>query len=88
MPLKRETIERQLATAQADLAACVSKLKESGVDAKAYRKNVNWRNLDAKCRQLKSRLFSVKSTEDREAECATRKAGSGESAGKKSAGKK
>ena len=76
MPLKRESVERQLATAQEDLAACVSKLKETGVDAKSYRKNVNWRNLDAKCRQLKSRLASVKATEDREAECATRKAGS------------
>ena len=81
MPLKRENIERQLATAQEDLAACVSKLKESGVDAKSYRKNAIWRNLDAKCRQLKTRLISVKSTEDREAECATRKAAAGESAG-------
>jgi hypothetical protein len=78
MPMKRENLERQSTIAQENLAACVAKLKESGVDAKAYRKNPIWRNLDATCRQLKTRLFSVKSTEDREAECAVRKASSGD----------
>lgn len=75
MPLKRENLERQLATAQENLDACVAQLSASGVDAKAYRKNSIWRNLDADRRQLKSRLISVKSTEDREAACAVRKAG-------------
>ena len=74
MPLKRANIERQLATADENLAACVSKLKAAGVDPKAYRKNAIWRNLDATCRQLKTRLISVKATEDREAACAARKA--------------
>lgn len=80
MPLKRANIERQLATAQENLDACVSKLKAAGVDAKAYRKNAIWRNLDAKRRQLKTRLISVKATEDREVECLARKAGAGETA--------
>lgn len=77
MPLTRETLERQLATVQTDLDTCVASLKEKKIVGKDLKKNPTWRHLDAKARQLKTRLGAVKAVEDREAECAVRAAGGG-----------
>ena len=75
MPLKRTTLERQLAAAREDLDARVKKLDEQGVEPKARRKDPKWRHFDAKCRQLVSRLSAVAAVEQREVDCAERKAG-------------
>ena len=75
MPLTRESLERQLSVVEGDLAACVSALKEKSIAGAGLKKNTKWRNLDAKRRQLKTRIFAVKATEDREAACAARLSG-------------
>ncbi|MFK7817862.1 MAG: hypothetical protein AB8G99_04045 [Planctomycetaceae bacterium] len=74
MPLKRPQLERQITTAQEDLAAWEKTLDERGVAADKRKKEPKWRHLDANLRQLKTRLYAVKAIEEREKDVAERKA--------------
>lgn len=73
MTLSRENLERQLSQAQARLENRVEALKAKGVEAKAYRKDPKWRNLNADCASLKSRIRAVGVIEAREQAAETRK---------------
>lgn len=69
----RESLERQLKIATADLEKCVAALDEKGVAADKRKADSKWRSLDANCRQLKNRLSAVEAIAAREAECQQRK---------------
>lgn len=79
MPLKRPQLERQIKAAQEDLAAWEKALDAKGIAATARKKEPKWRHLDAKRRQLKSRLRAVAGIEAREADCAKRLEGGDDS---------
>lgn len=81
MPLKKDTLERQLALATKDLENFVKALDEKGVDAKARSKNSQWRSLNAKCRRIRHRMAVVGQIAERDAECERRKAESAEDSG-------
>lgn len=81
MPLKKDSLERQLALATEDLEKRVKALDEKGVDAKARSKDSQWRSLNAKCRRIRSRLNTVASIAERDAECERRKSESAEDSG-------
>jgi hypothetical protein len=74
MALGKETLERQLANARADLASCEKSLDENGVAADQRKRNSLWRNLESKCRDIVKRVNTVKAIEERDAECVRRKA--------------
>ncbi len=73
MPLKRAQIERQLQTAEQDLAVFEAKLVEKGIAKGDLRKQPKWRQLDARRRQHKNRLQAVAAIETREAEALQRR---------------
>ena len=63
MPLSRATLERQLQTANADLAACATSLQGKGLTEADLKKNTKWRSLNANIRTIRRRLAAVTVTE-------------------------
>ena len=76
MPLTRQSIERQLQSANEDLEIRAAALKAKGVKADDFKRDPKWRHFDATCAQLRKRLRAVVAVEEREVACAERKAGS------------
>jgi hypothetical protein len=74
MALGKETLQRQLAIARTDLAACEKSLDEKGVAANKRKRNSLWRNLESSCRDIVNRLNAVIVIQERDAECERRKA--------------
>ena len=74
MPLSRNVLERQLSQAQTEMSAWVESLTKSGVNRPDFRKNSQWRLLNAKINQVQRRLNSLATTETREANIAQAKA--------------
>lgn len=75
MGMKRDNLEWQLSRATAELSAFEKELDESKVATEARSRNAKWRNLSARCRQLRRRLIAVARVEANNAEVAQRKAG-------------
>lgn len=73
--MKRNSLERQLGSAQSRLEARNTQLESAGIAADARRNDPAWRSLDAKRRQIITQLGSVKKIEEREAAALARKAG-------------
>ena len=73
MPLTRQSLERQLQSANEDLEIRVSILKEKGVEESKYKQDPKWRHFNALCKQIRKRLRAVLAVEQREEECAARK---------------
>ena len=75
MPLDRDTLERQLTSAQDALSACEKQLDEQGVAADKRRRNTRWRSLDSDRRKVINRLNSLSGKEARDEDARQRKAG-------------
>lgn len=73
MGMKRDNLEWQLNRASSELSAFEKQLDESGVAADVRSKNAKWRNLNARCRQLRHRLIAVAKVEATNVEVAQRK---------------
>lgn len=73
MGMKRDNLEWQLNRASTELSAFENELDQNGVAADARSRNPKWRNLNARCRQLRSRLNAVTKVEATNAEVAQRK---------------
>lgn len=73
MGLKRDNLEWQLNRASTELSTFEKQLDENGVAADARSRNAKWRNLNARCRQLRSRLGAVAKMEATNAEVTQRK---------------
>ncbi|NQV24808.1 MAG: hypothetical protein HQ518_10615 [Rhodopirellula sp.] len=69
----QDSLDRQLAIARTELGKYVSILDEKKVAAADRRRDPIWRNLDAKCRQIRTRMVAVDAVAAREAECKQRK---------------
>lgn len=69
----QNSLDRQLAIAREELAKYVSVLDEKKVAEGDRRRDPIWRNLDSKCRQIRSRMVAVDAVAAREAECRQRK---------------
>jgi hypothetical protein len=69
----QDTLDRQLAIAREELGKYVSILDEKKVAETERKRDPIWRNLDSKCRQVRTRMMAVKALAAREAECAQRK---------------
>lgn len=69
----QDSLERQLTIAREKLASYVSVLDEKKVTEADRKKDPIWRNLDSKCRQIRSRMVAVEAIAAREAECQQRK---------------
>lgn len=63
MPLSRSTLERQLQSANADLATFAKTLQEKGLTEAQYKRNAKWRELNAGIRTVRRRLAAVAGTE-------------------------
>ena len=63
MGQKRPNLEWQLSHANTELSACEKELDQQGLAAEARPRNPKWRNLNARCRQLRSRLGAVAKVE-------------------------
>ena len=74
MGLKRPVLERSLSFVAEDLAKLVKILEGRGVDVKAYKRDPKWRELSAKCRQIRRRINTVDAIAARDAECVRLKA--------------
>jgi hypothetical protein len=74
MGLDRSILERQLALAQAKLAACESTLSGSGTEQGEFKRHPQWRSLNARRRQIATRLQSAGKIEKRNAELEQRRA--------------
>lgn len=72
MGLKRDNLEWQLSRASTELSAFEKQLDQNGVATDARSRNAKWRNLNARCRQLRSRLNAVAKVESTNAEVAQR----------------
>lgn len=59
MGQKRPNLEWQLSHASTELAAYEKELDQSGLAVEARPRNPKWRNLNARCRQLRHRLNAV-----------------------------
>lgn len=73
MGLKRDNLEWQLGRFGAELSAYEKQLDENGVASTARSRDPKWRNLNARCRQLRNRLNAVTKVEATNAEVAQRK---------------
>lgn len=73
MPLSRTTLERQLQTANADLATFAKSLQEKGLTEAQYKRNALWRSLNANIRTVRRRLAAVAQTEANNAAVVQRK---------------
>ncbi|OAI53612.1 hypothetical protein AYO47_04465 [Planctomyces sp. SCGC AG-212-M04] len=76
--MKRDALEKHLATAKSNLEARANALKAGGVAEDAYSCDPVWRNLDASRRKVATRLHAVGKLEKREADAAARKEGGSE----------
>jgi hypothetical protein len=74
MGMKRDNLEWQLNRASTELSAFEKELDENQVAAEARSRNAKWRNLNARCRQLRNRLNAVAKVEATNIEVAQRKA--------------
>jgi len=59
MGTSRQTTESQLEKAKAALEIRIKSLKEKGVEAKKFKNDPKWRELDAQVRQINSRLRKI-----------------------------
>ena len=73
MGMKRENLEWQLTRASTELSTCENQLDQNGVAADARKQNPKWRNLSARCRQLRKRLIAVTKVETNNVEVTQRK---------------
>jgi len=73
MPLSRVVLERQIQQARTAVSVWVESLQKAGIERPAFRKNVTWRQLNAKCNQIQRRLNSLAQTEATDAEVTRRK---------------
>lgn len=73
MGMKRENLECQLNRASTELSACEKQLDQNGVAAAGRALNPKWRNLSARCRQLRRRLIAVTRVEANNVEVTQRK---------------
>jgi hypothetical protein len=69
----QDSLDRQLTIAREELAKYVSILDEKKVEEGVRKRDPIWRNLDSKCRQIRTRMVAVDAVAAREAECAQRK---------------
>lgn len=74
MPLSRQTLERQLQAANADLAAYAKTLQEKGLTEAEFKRNTKWRSLNAGIRTVRRRLAAVTQTETNNAAVSQHKA--------------
>jgi len=63
MPLSRATLERQLESANSDLAAFAKSLQAKGLTEADMKRNTKWRSLNAGIRTVRRRLAAVAVTE-------------------------
>ena len=63
MGQKRANLEWQLSHASNELSACEKELDQQGLAATARPRHPKWRNLNARCRQLRHRLAAVATIE-------------------------
>ncbi len=68
MGTSRKTTESQLEQAKASLGLRVKALQQKGVDAKKFKSDPKWRELDAVVRQINSRLRKIAEVESVNAE--------------------
>jgi hypothetical protein len=73
MPLSRQTLERQLQAANADIAAFVKTLQTQGLTEAEFKRNTRWRSLNANIRAVRRRLAAVTQTETNNAAVAQHK---------------
>ena len=73
MPLDEATLKRQLGRANEDLAVWVKKLDAKKVDPKARRKDATWRQLNAACNSIKTRLKAAAAIKTRDEQVAQHK---------------
>ena len=69
----QDSLDRQLTIAREELAKYVAVLDEKKVEEGVRKRDAIWRNLDSKCRQIRTRMVAVAAVAAREAECAQRK---------------
>jgi len=69
----QDSLDRQHAIARAELDKYIAVLDEKKVGEADRKRDPIWRNLDAACRQLRTRMIAVDAVAAREAECAQRK---------------
>jgi hypothetical protein len=74
MSLHQATLKRQLGRANEDLAVWVKALEAKGVAQTARRKDARWRQLNAACNAIKTRLKAVAVVHAREEAVAQHKA--------------
>ena len=74
MGLKRPVLERSLSFVVEDLGQLVKVLESRGVASKAFKRHPKWRELNAKCRQIRRRINAVDVIVARDAECVRQKA--------------
>src|SRR5438067_2021400 len=63
MGTSRRITESQLERAKAALAVRVKTLHDKGIDAKTFRRDPHWRQLDARVRQIAMRLRTIAGVE-------------------------
>ena len=69
----QDSLDRQLVIAREKLASYVAILDEKKVAEAERKRDSIWRGLDAKCRQIRTRMVAVAAIAAREAECQQRK---------------
>jgi hypothetical protein len=69
----QDSLDRQHAIAREKLDQYIAVLDEKKVGEADRKRDAIWRNLDANCRQLRTRMVAVNAVAAREAECAQRK---------------
>lgn len=69
MPLKRPVLDLQLKNATAALDQRCAVLDSKGVAVDARKKDSKWRELNARCRQIRRRIGAVEAIVARDAEC-------------------
>lgn len=74
MSLDEATLKRQLGRANEDLAVWVKALDAKGVAATERRKDARWRQLNAECNTIKTRLKAVAAVKARDEAVAQHKA--------------
>ncbi len=74
MGTSRTITERQLTDAKSALQTYAAKLTAEGVESTLFKRNTKWRQIDAKIRQLNSRLRAISAVEAVDAELKQRKA--------------
>jgi hypothetical protein len=73
MPLSRQTLERQLEAANADIATFVKTLQTQGLTEADFKRNTKWRSLNANIRAIRRRIAAVTATEANNAAVAQHK---------------